>query len=193
MASRRSRGKKSASSKDDHTTRGTAPSAPDIESLEKFEASEEAKAHDPSDVDAMGQDKRRQVVGHSYGPSRKSQFIFFGVVAALVVLVIGGSAALVAAFDQPPEEYPDEAPWSEAGGAQNAAPRDPSGPCGEPGNPSQVAADSSCADRVTSEQDEPVAGVPQQGDEEGSGGVTDSGGDAGAAEGSTGDQSGGAS
>ena len=45
-----------------------APSAANIEDLEKFEASEEAKRHQPSDVDAMGQDKRRQVVGHSYGP-----------------------------------------------------------------------------------------------------------------------------
>ena len=51
--------------------RGTAPSAADIDKLEKFEASEEAKAHEPSSVDAMGQDKRRQVVGHSYGPSKR--------------------------------------------------------------------------------------------------------------------------
>jgi hypothetical protein len=36
-------------------------------------SSEKAEAQQPSDVDAMGQDKRRQVVGHSYGPSKRSQ------------------------------------------------------------------------------------------------------------------------
>jgi len=45
-----------------------APSADDIEQLERFEPSEEPKRREPSEVDAMGQDKRRQVVGHSYGP-----------------------------------------------------------------------------------------------------------------------------
>ena len=79
-------GARQPSGKGGKTTRGTAPSSPDIEELEKFEASEEAKAHEPSDVDAMGQDKRRQVVGHSYGPSRKSQVIFFVVVAAVLVV-----------------------------------------------------------------------------------------------------------
>ena len=45
------------------------PECGDIDELERFEPSEQAKRHKPSDVDAMGQDKRREVVGHSYGPS----------------------------------------------------------------------------------------------------------------------------
>lgn len=125
-------------------TRGFAPSG-DIESMEKMEASEEAKRATPSDVDAMGQDKRRQVVGHSYGPTRKSQFIFFGIVAAVVVIVIGGYAMAIAAFDQPKDDYPAEAPWSEAD-AQQIPTRSPAGPCGEPGNPYPTPTDSPCAE-----------------------------------------------
>ena len=87
----------------------------------------------PSDVDAMGQDKRRQVVGHAYGPSRRSQFVFFGVIAAIAVLVVGGSALAVGAFDQPPDEYPDAAPWAR-GDAEQIPTRSPSTPCGESNN-----------------------------------------------------------
>ena len=97
----------------------------------------------PSDVDAMGQDQRRQVVGHAYGPSRRSQFVFFGVIAAIAVLVVGGSALAVGAFDQPPDEYPDAAPWAR-GDAEQIPTRSPSTPCGEPGNPYPPPAGSPC-------------------------------------------------
>src|SRR3954471_6534758 len=89
---RRSRGRsESASSEgsDARATRGTAPSAADITKLEKFEPSEEAKRHIPSDVDAMGEDKRRQVVGHSYGPSKRSQIMFFVAVRKGAVVIVG--------------------------------------------------------------------------------------------------------
>jgi hypothetical protein len=93
----------------------------------------------------MGQDKRRQVVGHSYGPSRRSQLIFFAAVAAVAVVIVGGWTLAVAAFDTAPESYPDEAPWSEAD-AQQRPTRSPSGPCGEPGNAYPAPADSPCTD-----------------------------------------------
>src|SRR5438067_13428774 len=92
--SSRSRSKKSDS--EERRIRGTAPSAPDIRKLELMEPSDEAKAHEPSTVDAMGQDKRRQVVGHSYGPTRRSQIMFFVAVGAVLVVVVGGWLALVA-------------------------------------------------------------------------------------------------
>ena len=161
MARRRLRGRRSESpgsdGSDDHATRGTAPSSGDLGGLEKMEASEEAKAHQPSSVDAMGQDKRRQVVGHSYGPSRRSQILFFVAVAALIVLVIGGSLALVSAFDKAPDEFPDKAPWTETAttpelvSQQKAPPRSPSTPCGEPGNEYPAPSDSPCQS-VSTEQ-----------------------------------------
>jgi len=97
-----------------------------------------------NDLDAMGQDKRRQVVGHAYGPSRKSQIAFFAIVVAVLVVAIGGYALAVAAFDQPKDDYPDSAPWAESGAEQRTT-RDPSGPCGEPGNAYPPPDDSPCS------------------------------------------------
>lgn len=180
MAQRKGRQKKTK------TQRGTAPSSADIESLEKMEASDEAKEHQPSDVDAMGQDKRREIVGHAYGPSRKSQVIFFVAAAAVLVIVFGGYALAIATFDQPADEYPDKSPWS-AADAEQIPTRDPSGPCGEPGNPYPFPDDSPCATGKTATGELPSAstesGAPSgdraPGQEEGSGGVTGSGGEAG--------------
>jgi hypothetical protein len=97
-----------------------------------------------STTDAMGKDKRRQVVGHSYGPSRRSQLIFFAIVGVGLVVILGGWTLAVAAFDQPPDSNPDKAPWSAADAAQIPT-RSPAGPCGEPGNPYPPAADNPCA------------------------------------------------
>jgi hypothetical protein len=154
MAERRKAGAKPSGSEksgSDKPIRGTAPSAADIDKLEKFEPSEEAKRHKPSDVDAMGQDKRREVVGHSYGPSKRSQIMFFVAVGAVLVVIVGGWLALVAAFDKPPTDFKDSAPWSktaatsELAAQQNAKPVSPADPCGEPGNPYPIPAQSPCA------------------------------------------------
>jgi hypothetical protein len=149
--SSRSSGSRSSKGARSRATRGTAPSAADIDKLEKFEPSEEAKRHEPSDVDAMGQDKRRQVVGHSYGPSRRSQLMFFVAVATVLVVVVGGWLALVAAFDNPPEQFSERAPWSttasdpQLAAEQKAKPVSPLTPCGEPGNEYPIPPESPCA------------------------------------------------
>src|ERR687892_2546000 len=112
MAQRRKSGgrsKKSGSGGSRSRIRGTAPSAADINKLELMEPSEEAKAHKPSDVDAMGQDKRRQVVGHSYGPSRRSQIMFFVAVAAVLVVIVGGRPGGGAPLSKPPPGPPGTA------------------------------------------------------------------------------------
>src|SRR4051794_3384179 len=155
MAQRRRSKKDSASSgsgsSGSETTRGTAPSAANIEDLEKFEPSEEAKRHQPSTVDAMGQDKRRQVVGHSYGPTRRSQIMFFVAVAAVAVVIVGGWLVLVGLFDKPPTHFKDSAPWSntvtnaQLAAEQSAKPVSPLEPCGEPGNQYPVPPESPCA------------------------------------------------
>ena len=99
----------------------------------------------------MGQDKRRQVVGHSYGPSKRSQITFFVAVAAVAVVIVGGWLALLAAFDNPPEHFSDKAPWSTIptnpplAAQQNAKPVSPLSPCGEPGNEYPIPPQSPCA------------------------------------------------
>jgi hypothetical protein len=111
----------------------------------------EAARHTASTVDAMGQDKRRQVVGHSYGPSRRSQIMFFILVATVAVVIVGGWLVLVGLFDKPPIHFKDSAPWSTtpAGASlaaeQNAKPVSPLSPCGEPGSEYPIPPQSPCA------------------------------------------------
>jgi hypothetical protein len=121
-----------------------------------MEPSDKAKAHKPSDVDAMGQDKRREVVGHSYGPSRRSQLMFFVAVGVVVFVIVGGWIALVSAFDTTPDKFPDKAPWSQQAAtpdqkAQQATPPPAvDTPCGEPGNVYPVPEGSPCQQPVPS-------------------------------------------
>ncbi len=65
-----------------------------------------------SDQDAMGKDKRREVVGHSWGPSKSRQFLYYGIFVAFVIaLYIGGKIA-VDELDKAPAKDADKAPWS---------------------------------------------------------------------------------
>ena len=111
----------------------------------------EAERQQPSHVDAMGQDKRRQVVGHSYGPTRRSQIMFFVAVAAVAVAIVGGWLLLVGLFDKPPTHFKDTAPWSTTPASaplaaeQNAKPISPATPCGEPGKQYPTPPQSPCA------------------------------------------------
>jgi hypothetical protein len=80
----------------------------------------ESPDHDVS-LDAMGNDKRRQVVGQSYGPSFARQASLYGIFLAIVVVVIIGGKIAIDHFDQAPAHNPDQAPWS----APSANPRPP--------------------------------------------------------------------
>jgi hypothetical protein len=75
-----------------------------------------------SDVDAIGLEKRRSVVGGAYGPSFGKQVTayaaFFAVVGALVI----GFFLLARELDQPPTNQAAEAPWAQPG-AEQLAPR----------------------------------------------------------------------
>jgi hypothetical protein len=154
----------------DKPTRGVAPSSPDLDSLERFEPAEKGEKTRPSETDAMGKDKRREVVGHSYGPTKRSQIMFFVAVGAILVVIIGGWTLAVAAFDQPPDSNPDKAPWSAADAPQKA-PRSPAGPCGEPGSAYPPPADSPCATTQTSVDEPPLPGATKQEAEQAGGAV----------------------
>jgi hypothetical protein len=159
-----------SSEEGDKPTRGVAPSSPDLDKLERFEPAEKGEKTRPSDTDAMGRDKRREVVGHSYGPSKRRQLMFFVVVGAILAVIIGGWTLAVAAFDQPPDSNPDQAPWSAADAPQKP-PRSPAGPCGEPGSAYPPPADSPCATAKTSVDEPPLPGTTKQGPEQGGGGA----------------------
>jgi hypothetical protein len=63
-------------------------------------------------VDAMGQDKRRQVVGQSYGPSRASQLFYYGIFVAFVVVLYFGAKIAISELDKAPARDTDQAPWT---------------------------------------------------------------------------------
>lgn len=74
--------------------------------------------HIGSDKDAMGQDKRRQVVGQSWGPSKTRQLLYYGLAVAFVIaLYIGGKIA-IDELDKAPANNPDKAPWSQPNAPQ---------------------------------------------------------------------------
>jgi hypothetical protein len=74
---------------------------------------EQSTAHTPSDVDAMGQHKRRQVVGHTYGPTRARLITRFVIFVVVVVLLLVGAKIAVDKLDQPRDKISTEAPWAQ--------------------------------------------------------------------------------
>jgi hypothetical protein len=83
---------------------------------------EERLDHDKiSDTDAMGLDKRRHVVGGSYGPSLARQASMYGIFIAVVAALTIGFIVLANELDQPPETYADEAPWAQPDAPQRAS------------------------------------------------------------------------
>ena len=86
----------------------------------EYEPPEERLArHEASTVDAMGLDKRRQVIGQGYGPSVARQVTVYGVFLAVVAALTIGFLLLAKELDKAPANNPDEAPWSQQGAEQN--------------------------------------------------------------------------
>jgi hypothetical protein len=91
----------------------TAPSIGPNTVIEKKPPEERLAKHEQSDVDAMGLDKRRGVVGEKYGASFAKQATVYGVFLVVVVaLAIAGKLA-VDELDRGPAENEDQAPWTQ--------------------------------------------------------------------------------
>lgn len=75
-----------------------------------------------SDVDAMGQDKHRQVVGQRVGASRTKQLAYYGAFVAFVIVAYLGFKIAVDNLDKAPAHDKAQAPWS-----QKKAPDQPLG------------------------------------------------------------------
>jgi hypothetical protein len=93
----------------------TAPSIGPGTVVEREPVEERLARRDQSTVDAMGQNKRRQVVGHSYGPSLARQALLYMIFVAVVVAIAIGVKLLVDKYDQPPAHFANEAPWAQPG------------------------------------------------------------------------------
>ncbi len=91
----------------------TAPSIGPKTVIEKRPPEERLANHEQSDVDAMGLDKRRGVVGEKYGAGFAKQATVYGVfIAVVVALVIGGKLA-IDELDKGPAVNDDRAPWAQ--------------------------------------------------------------------------------
>lgn len=76
-----------------------------------------------SDLDAMGNDKRRAVIGQQYGASARKRLLVYGIAVAVTVLVVVAFLTVVKGVDDKEIALEDTAPWS-APDALQEAPRD---------------------------------------------------------------------
>src|SRR5215216_7967360 len=91
----------------------SAPSLGPNTVIEREPVEERLARHDQSEVDAMGEDKRRPVVGQSYGPSKTRQLVVYGVFLAVVAAIAVGGFILIGKLDTSVgKDVPNSAPWS---------------------------------------------------------------------------------
>jgi Rho termination factor, N-terminal domain len=74
--------------------------------------------HEQSDVDALGLDKRRAVVGKRYGASVAKQATVYGVFLLVVAALVVGGKLAADELDKGPEVNPDNAAWAQEGADQ---------------------------------------------------------------------------
>ncbi len=96
----------------------TAPSIGPNTTIDRDDPEERLARHDQSDVDAMGLDKRREVIGGKYGPGIGKQVRLYGGVLIVIVALVIGFIVLVGQFDRSEANYEDQAPWSDPGAEQ---------------------------------------------------------------------------
>jgi hypothetical protein len=97
----------------------SAPSLGPNTVIEREPVEERLARHDQSDEDAMGLDKRRPVVGQSYGPSKARQFAMYGAFLAVLAALLIGGIILVGKLDTSVQKVPHSAPWSKPGVKQH--------------------------------------------------------------------------
>lgn len=91
-----------------------APSIGPNTVIERDDAAERLARHEQSETDAMGLDKRREVKGETYGPTRTRVIASFAVFFAIVAVVFVGLLFVVDRVDRPPDTVEATAPWATA-------------------------------------------------------------------------------
>jgi hypothetical protein len=90
----------------------TAPSIGPHTVIEKRPPQERLADKQQSDLDAMGLEKRRQVIGGSYSASVTRQVVIYAIVVVVVLGAGFGLKALADQLDKPPAQAEDLAPWT---------------------------------------------------------------------------------
>jgi hypothetical protein len=96
----------------------TGPSLGPHTVIEREPVEERLARHEQSEVDAMGKDKRRSVVGKQHGPSKTRQLALYGASLAVIVALVVGGIILIGSFDKSVGKVPHTAPWSKPGAKQ---------------------------------------------------------------------------
>ncbi len=97
----------------------SAPSLGPNTVIEREPVEERLARHEQSEVDAMGKDKRRAVVGEGHGPSTARQLALYGAFLAVVAALVVGGFILVGSLDKSVgKDVPNSAPWSKPGAKQ---------------------------------------------------------------------------
>jgi hypothetical protein len=68
--------------------------------------------HHRVELDAMGHDKRRAVMGKTYGPTARQQLTVYGTFIVVVTVLAIGFWLLARELDKAPETNPVKAPWA---------------------------------------------------------------------------------
>jgi hypothetical protein len=90
----------------------TGPSLGPHTVIEREPVEERLARHEQSPTDAMGLDKRRSVVGESFGPSKTRQLaVYVGFLAILAAMVVGGIILVGALDTSVGKDVPCSAPW----------------------------------------------------------------------------------
>lgn len=97
----------------------SAPSLGPNTVIDREPVEERLARHEQSTEDAMGLDKRRGVVGESFGPSKMRQVGTYLVALAVVAALVVGGIVIVGKLDTSVgKDVPHSAPWSKPGAKQ---------------------------------------------------------------------------
>lgn len=107
------------SGEDINISHTTAPSIGPGTTIRKESPEKRLARHEQSDTDAMGLDKRREVIGGRYSPTVVRQATAYGAVLAVIAAIVVGFILLAGKLDAPPDKYPDKAPWSKTDASQH--------------------------------------------------------------------------
>jgi hypothetical protein len=86
-------------------------------------AAEERGEERSGDLDAMGNDKRRNVIGQQYGATVRKRLLVYGAVVGVIVVVAIVFLTVVSGYDNRDMPLKNTAPWAQADSAQEP-PRD---------------------------------------------------------------------
>jgi hypothetical protein len=89
-----------------------APSIGPHTTFDKRPPEERLAGHEQSDLDAMGLEKRRQVVGGRYSASLTRQIVTYLIVVVVIIAGAFGLKKLADDLDKPPAKVEDQAPWT---------------------------------------------------------------------------------